>query len=121
MKFTRENSSAATIRRVSGGVIVVGNERFTTTIALTPEGRVERFVPPPLTELAIGHFEPLLETGPELLILGTGERTVFPPRELTFAFARRRIGFEVMDTASAARTFNVLAGEGRRLVAVLYL
>jgi uncharacterized protein len=26
-----------------------------------------------------------------------------------------------MDTAAAARTFNVLAGEGRRLAAVLYL
>lgn len=121
MKFTRENSSATTIRRVSGGAIVVGNERFTATIALTAEGRVEHFVPPPLEELAIAHFESLLEDEPELLILGTGERTVFPPRELTFAFARRRIGFEVMDTAAAARTFNVLAGEGRRLAAVLYL
>lgn len=121
MKFTRENSSATTIRRVSGSAIVVGNERFTATIALTPDGVVESFVPPPLEQLAIAHFEPLLGNEPELLILGTGERTVFPSRELTFAFARRRIGFEVMDTAAAARTFNVLAGEGRRLAAVLYL
>ena len=121
MKFTRENSSATTIRRVSSGAIVVGNERFTRTIALTPEGLVESFMPPPLEELVIAHFEPLLESEPELLILGTGERAIFPPRELTFAFARRRIGFEVMDTAAAARTFNVLAGEGRRLAAILYL
>ncbi len=106
---------------MSGSAIVVGNERFTTTIALTPEGLVEDFIPPPLEELVIAHFEPLLEWEPELLILGTGERAVFPPRELTFAFARRRVGLEVMDTAAAARTFNVLAGEGRRLAAVLYL
>ena len=121
MKFTREISTVATIRRVSADAIVVGNDRYTCTIALTPEGPVEDFAPPPLGELAISHFEPLLEDELELLILGTGDRTVFPPRELTFAFARRRIGLEVMDTAAAARTFNVLAGEGRRLAAVLYL
>ena len=114
-------SSAATIRRVSGSAIVVGNERYTHTIALTPDGLVEGFEPPPLEELAVSHFDVLLEHEPELVLLGTGERAVFPPRELTFAFARRRVGLEVMDTAAAARTFNVLAGEGRRLAAVLYL
>jgi uncharacterized protein len=109
------------IRRVSEEAIVVGNERYTGTIALTPQGPVAGFAPPPLDQLEMTHFETLLEDEPELLILGTGSRAVFPPRELTFAFARRRIGLEVMDTAAAARTFNVLAGEGRRLAAVLYL
>lgn len=121
MKFTREISSAATIRRVSGNAIVVNNERYTRTIALTPDGLVEGFAPPPVEELSVSHFEVLLEDGPELVLLGTGERAVFAPRELTFAFARRGVGLEVMDTAAAARTFNVLAGEGRRLAAVLYL
>ena len=121
MKFTREISSVVTIRRVSGNAIVIGNDHYTGTIALTPDGLVEDFAPPPLDELTISHFETLLADEPELLILGTGGRALFPPRELTFAFARRRIGLEVMDTAAAARTFNVLAGEGRRLAAVLYL
>ncbi len=114
-------SSATTIRRVSGEAIVIGEKRYTETLALTPDGLFEDFAPPPLEELALSHFETLLEDEPELVILGTGKRIVFPPRELTFAFARRRIGLEVMDTAAAARTFNVLAGEGRRLAAVLYL
>ena len=121
MKFTREISSVTTIRRVSGNAIIVGNDRFTETIALTPSGLVQDFAAPPLEELAIAHFETLLGDDLELLILGTGDRAIFPPRELTFAFARRRIGLEVMGTAAAARTFNVLAGEGRQLAAVLYL
>ena len=100
---------------------MIGNIRYTETIALTPDGLLENFAPPPLEELGLSHFERLLEEEPELVIIGTGEHTVFPPRELTFAFARRRVGLEVMDTAAAARTFNVLAGEGRRLAAVLYL
>jgi uncharacterized protein len=110
-----------TIRRVTNGAIVIGDQSFTETIALTPDGLVEGFESPPLADLDISHFALLLETGPELVLLGTGSRNLFPPRELTFAFARHHVGLEVMDTAAAARTFNLLAGEGRRLGAVLYL
>ena len=52
---------------------------------------------------------------------GTGSANVFAPRDLIFAFARRGVGLEVMDTAAAARTFTVLANEGRKVAAVLYL
>ena len=121
MKFTREMSTAATIRRVSGGAIVIGNERYTRTVALTPDGPVADFAPPPLEQTDISHFDVLLAGEPELVIIGTGERSVCPPRELTFALARKGIGLEVMDTPAAARTFNVLAGEGRRLAALLYV
>jgi uncharacterized protein len=75
----------------------------------------------PIAELAEADFAPLLATAPELILLGTGASNLFPPRELLFAFARRGIGLESMDTAAAARTFNVLASEGRQVAAVLYL
>ena len=109
------------IRRVTRDAIVIGDRSFDKAIAITPEGLVDDFEPPPIASLAEAHFEPLLVGDPELVVLGTGGTGIFPPRELTFAFARRGIGLEVMDTAAAARTFNVLAGEGRRLAAVLYL
>lgn len=63
----------------------------------------------------------LLETGPELIVLGTGNKYILPPRDLVFALARRGVGLEVMDTPAAARTFNVLISESRRVAAVLYL
>jgi uncharacterized protein len=121
LKFTREIPAAVMIRRVSDGLIVIGDQSFSDTIALTPEGLVDGFAPPPVHELEESHFNSLLRGDPELIVLGTGATIVFPPRNLTFAFARRRIGLEVMDTAAAARTFNVLAGEGRRVAAVLYV
>ena len=74
-----------------------------------------------VAELGEDHFDAVLATQPEIVLLGTGPTNIFPPRELTFAFARKGIGLEVMDTAAAARTFNVLANEGRRVAAVLYL
>jgi len=109
------------IRRATSDEIVIGERSFTATIALTPDALVEDFSPPPIAELDISHFELLLATEPELVLLGTGSRSVFPPRELMFGFARCGVGFEVMDTPAAARTFNILVGEGRRLGAVLYL
>jgi uncharacterized protein len=121
LKFTREISSATTIRRVTGNAIVIGEQRYTETVALTPDGLVENFSPPPLEQLAIAHLEALLLDEPELVLLGTGQQGVFPPRELPFAFARRRVGLEVMNTGAAARTFNVLAAEGRRVAAILYI
>lgn len=121
MKFTRETSSALLIRRVTSDAIIVGERSYTDTIVLTPEAMLEGFESVPIAELELGHFELLLGTNPELVLLGTGGHNIFPPRELVFGFARRGIGLEVMDTPAAARTFNVLAGEGRRLGAVLYL
>lgn len=109
------------VRRVTSDAIVIGDRSFDKVIAITPEGLVDDFEPPPVASLAESDFEPLFAGDPELVVLGTGGRSVFPPRELTFAFARRGVGLEVMDTAAAARTFNVLAGEGRRLAAVLYI
>jgi uncharacterized protein len=109
------------IRRVTDDSIFIGDQSFTATIALTPDALVAGFAPPPVEELDVSHFEPLLATNPALVLLGTGARGIFPPKQLMFAFARRGIGFEVMATPAAARTFNVLAGEGRRLGAVLYI
>ena len=109
------------IRRVTSGAIVIGSQTFDAPIAVTPDGLIDALSPPAIEDLGEDHFAALLSTDPEMIILGTGDRSVFPPRELTFALARRGIGLEVMDTAAAARTFNVLAGEGRRLAALLYV
>ena len=59
----------------------------------------------------------MLALQPALVLLGTGERQRFPPAAAMAALLTRGIGIEVMDNAAAARTFNVLATEGRRVVA----
>ncbi len=81
---------------------------------------LEDWVPVPVETLAIDDLALLIETGPALIVLGTGNQQLLPDRELMFAMARRGIGFEVMDTPAAARTFNVLVGEGRSVAAVLF-
>jgi len=120
LKFTRELTGVLTIRSVAAGVVRVNADEFRAPVALTAEEILGEWTPKPILDLVEDDFAPLLEKAPEVVLLGTGGSNVFPPRELTFAFARRGIGLEVMDTAAAARTFNVLAIEGRRVSAVLY-
>ena len=109
------------IRSVSAAQICIGDQTYREPIALTSETVLDTWPGGAVADLSDSDFEPLLANDPELVILGTGASNQFPPRELVFAFARRGIGLEVMDTAAAARTFNVLASEGRKLAAVLYL
>jgi uncharacterized protein len=121
LKFTRDSSARFVIRSVSGDTILINDRSFSESIALTADDLLGPWNDTPVDDLSVAHFEQVLAAAPEIVLLGTGAANIFPPRELTFAFARRGVGFEVMDTAAAARTFNVLANEGRRVAAVLYL
>ena len=56
---------------------------------------------------------------PEIVLLGTGRRLRFPPAALTRSLAAARVGLEVMDTPAACRTYNILTGERRRVLAAL--
>jgi uncharacterized protein len=121
LKFTRELPGTLTIQSIGSTTITVSGERYAQTIALTPDEVFVDWDPKPIADLMDADFDSLLALSPEIVLLGTGSTNVFPPRELIFAFARRGVGLECMDTAAAARTFNVLATEGRQIAAVLYL
>ena len=121
LKFTRETTASLMIQRVTTDTITVNGEHYSQSIALTPDEVLTDWVPRPVPELAEPDFEQILARAPEIILLGTGPTNVFPPRQLLFSFARRGVGLESMDTAAAARTFNVLASEGRQVAALLYL
>ncbi len=72
-------------------------------------------------DLTENHFAQLAATQPELVIFGSGARLRFAPPALMRALMQHRIGMETMDTLAACRTYNILAGEGRRVVAALLI
>ena len=121
MKFTREMPNSLMIRSVSADGIRIGDDLFDQTIGLAADGVLENWEAKSVESLEESDFADLLSGDPEVIVLGTGRTNIFPPRELVFALARRQIGLEVMDTAAAARTYNVLAGEGRRVAALLFM
>lgn len=66
-------------------------------------------------------LEALVDLRPALVILGTGERHRFPHPAVYGDLIQAGIGVEHMTTAAACRTYNVLAGEGRRVAAALLI
>jgi len=121
VKFTRDAPTDLTIRQVERGRIRIGQATYERTLGLTVEEVLTDVDAVPVGELRIGHLEVLLQSNPEVVIIGTGWQPGFTDRELMFALARRGIGLEVMDTPAACRTFNILIGEGRRLAALMFI
>ncbi|MDB5692249.1 MAG: hypothetical protein JWO81_1312 [Alphaproteobacteria bacterium] len=103
----------------AGGGFSVQGEIY-EGIFLTPE-RAFAWSPPAISVLAIADLEPVLalDPPPEFVLLGTGRRLGFPPRTLTRALEERGIGLEAMDSRAAARTWGLLRGEERWIVAAL--
>jgi uncharacterized protein len=120
LKFTRESPGTITVRSVGPEGFRINNEVYSNAIAVTADEVLDNWQQKAIVDLRSEDFEALLERSPEMVLLGTGEKNEFPPRDLMFAFARLGVGLEVMDTTAAARTFNVLVGEGRRVAAVFY-
>ena len=95
---------------------VLGNSFF-----LTPDQLVEQWPVIDVAALQVADLEPILALKPALILLGTGERQAFPPAVVMAACLSRGIGLEVMNNPAAARTFNILAGEGRKVAAAFIL
>jgi uncharacterized protein len=100
--------------------IDVNRTRHTGALILTPDAPVQPWEAGALEQLEARHFAAVLAHAPELVLIGTGPTQRFLPPPLTLPLAQARVGFEVMDTAAACRTFNILVGEGRRVVGAFF-
>ena len=104
-------------RGVSAGGVLVNERELRASFLLTPNQLVEDWALDALMAADDAHWQAILDLQPALFILGTGAVQTFPnPKQLAF-FLQRGIGFETMNNAAAARTFNILAQEGRNVVA----
>lgn len=124
MKLHADKSNTQTITAYGEGWVAVDGKRHQTSLLLSASGRLEPWGCSRFDELSAAHFERLLALNPEppeLLVFGSGARLRFLRPALIASLIERRIGIETMDTAAACRTYNILAGEGRRVVAALLL
>lgn len=105
------------LRGADGSSALVNERTLRQSFIVAPNALVEYWAIADASALSAPDLEPLLALQPELVVLGTGATQVFPAAEVMAACLTRGIGIEVMANAAAARTFNVLAAEGRRVVA----
>jgi uncharacterized protein len=121
MKLDLEKGAGNFIDRCSAGEIVVAGRSYRGPLIVTVDRIVADWAPPPVANLAATHLAPALELEPEVILLGTGARQVFPPATFTHAVLSLGVGLEIMTTAAACRTFNVLVSEYRRVAAALFV
>lgn len=114
------DSSITLIRSYDDGILLIGDTPYTSNAIVTPGGCLSWSLTS-IDVLDTAHFSPVFELDftPELVILGTGKQLRFPDASQTRSLVNAQIGIEVMDTRAACRTYNVLADEGRRVVACL--
>jgi uncharacterized protein len=105
------------LRGADGTQALVNDRHLTSSFIVSPDKLVEAWPVHDPRALGATDLEPLLALDPEVVLLGTGGKQVFPSAAVMAACLSRGVGMEVMNNAAAARTFNVLAGEGRRVVA----
>lgn len=117
MKLTLENRGASNVvRSYSASSIKVGDEVLTTSSIINSDQVIRDWPPHTVEQLVAAHFDPILALKPEIVLLGTGSQQRFPPTGIMASIMTRGIGFEVMDTGAACRTYNVLVSEDRRAV-----
>ena len=118
MQLTLENPDFRYfLQGVSVEGVLVNERRLRDSFILSPMVLIEAWRPKGIAELLPEDLEQLLALNPSVVLLGSGATLKFPSAAVMATCLTRGIGIEVMDNAAAARTFNVLATEARKVVA----
>lgn len=107
------------IRSVSESGIRVHENLFNKPFIISGQRIVPEWDVTSVSDINEENLQKIFDMEPEVILIGTGNTQVFLPPSTQVHFFRRNVGFEVMTTDAACRTFNVLASEGRQVVAAL--
>jgi uncharacterized protein len=119
MKLQADRAQGPTITGYGEGWIAVNGEQVRTNLLLSSMGHRLDWACMGFEDLGPEHFAAVLDWGAELVLFGSGAQLRRPKPQWLAALYERRIGVETMDTQAACRTYNFLAGEGRKVVAAL--
>ena len=125
MKLQPDRLEVQSILAYGAGWVGLGNngiaEKIDHNIVIGSRGEKFSWHGSCFEDLTAEHFDLLADLKPELVIFGSGTRLRFVPPPLLRRLMAARIGIETMDTLAACRTYNILAGEGRHVVAALLI
>lgn len=107
------------IRSISEKGIRVIDDYFTVPFVISGQRIIPQWNVKTIDDINEASLQVIFDLEPELILFGTGNTQIFLPASTQAHFFRQNIGFEVMTTDAACRTFNVLATEGRQVVAAL--
>ena len=122
MKLHQDNPAGMNVITALGeGWVEINQQRHESSLLLLPHRLEHGWGTAGFDALGEDDFTRIVALGCELLLFGTGRRQRFPHPSLLQPLMQARIGVEVMDTAAACRTYNILMAEGRMVAAALLL
>lgn len=121
MQLDAEPGSGNYIQSVTPEMVRINGRDFRSHVIVSAGQIIADWQPRAIAELQLEDFQAALDGQPETILFGTGARHRFVSNFLLTAIMSQGIGFEVMSTAAACRTYNLLLGEDRRVVAALLL
>ena len=121
MKFAEDyNKDQYQITGYDNESVRVNNKAFSNGFIVTPNHFIHDWQPQLYTDLNATDLDILFDLKPSVILLGTGAKQIFPPKEIYRALVKSGIGFEIMDTQAACRTFNILMAEDRDVAAAMF-
>lgn len=122
MRFSEaDDSGGYLIEGYGTDWILIAGRQYRRGLILTPSDIIEPWGPASAADIGAEHLDDLLRPNPRIILLGTGARQVFPDPSIYLGVQGRGIGIEIMSTAAACRTYNILMSEGRAVVAGLLI
>ncbi|MCF1181847.1 Mth938-like domain-containing protein [Marichromatium gracile] len=120
MKFAQtEDADSNRVQGYGPEGTQIRDRRYTHALLVSAERLDPDWGPARAEALTPEHIAALLEGDPQVIVIGTGARQVFPDPAVYREAIARGVGVEFMDTGAACRTFNILLAEDRRVVAGL--
>ena len=121
MKLQPDRIDTLSVTGYGPGWIGVSGEKVIRSVVITSHGKQMNWDCNRFFELTPAHFARLADLSVELVIFGSGAQLRFVQPAWVSPLMQRGIGMETMDTFAACRTFNILAGEGRKVAAALVI
>jgi uncharacterized protein len=119
MILTRDNYQGELhIQSCKAAAIKINHQHYTASLIITPNRLISNWYPVSSQAIQEVDLDLIYQQKPDIVLLGTG---MIQDLVLSPLLAKRRIGFEIMSTVAACRTFNALLAEGRHVVAGLII
>lgn len=121
MKLRADAAATVAIQALGDGWVQINGQAWRQAILVDSRTGAHPWQAQSALRLSAADFEAILALEPELVIYGSGSRQRFPAPACIRPLVQAGIGLETMSTAAACRTYNILAQEGRRVVAALLI
>lgn len=121
MKFQREATSEFAITGYTADSVSVAGVAHRQSLRVSHQAAAAPWPVASFADITAATLADATQVQAEIVIIGTGKKLRFPPSNALAPLRDARVGFEVMDTAAACRTYNVLLGEGRQVAALLLI